>query len=151
MSAPNFASILDDSPTEVSRPKPLPAGTFVTRVIGAPRYDKSSKKQTPFVEFQLKLIAAEEDVDEDDLAEALGDKSIQERVIPYQLYLTEDAVYRLDEFHEHCGIDLEDEQSRRQRNEEVVNSEVRVVIAHEASQDGQQVFARVRRTLPAES
>lgn len=150
MSAPNFASILDDSPTEVSRPKPLPAGTYLCRVIGTPRYDKSSKKQTPFVEFTLKLMAAEEDVDEDELAEVLGDSALGDRVMTNTYYLTEDAVYRLDEFHQHCGLDLENEESRRQRNEEVINAEVRVVVAHEASQDGQQVFARIRRTLPTE-
>lgn len=150
MTAPNFSSILDDSPTEVARPQPLPAGTYLTRVIGQPRYDKSSKKQTPFVEFTLKLMAAEEDVDADELADALGEKSISDRVLPITFYLTEDAVYRLDEFHEHCGLDLENEESRRNRNDEVTNAEVRVVVAHEASQDGSQVFARIRRTLPAE-
>lgn len=150
MNAPNFASILDESPTEITRPKPLPIGTYLTRVIGAPRYDKSSKKQTPFVEFTLKFLSAEDDVDEDDLVEALGDGDIGDRALPVTFYLTEDAVYRLDEFHTHCGIDLEEEQSRRQRNDEVVNAEVRVVVSHEASQDSSQVFARIRRTLPAE-
>ena len=41
---PNFASILDEAPSEVDRPKPLPAGTYTCIVAGTPIYDKSSKR-----------------------------------------------------------------------------------------------------------
>jgi hypothetical protein len=57
---PNFASILDEAPTEIDRPKPIPTGTYLCRVQGTPTYDKSSKKGTPFVQFTLKPISAEE-------------------------------------------------------------------------------------------
>ncbi len=107
--APNFASILDESPTEVSAPQPAPQGTYVF-VVGNPRYDKSSVKGTDFVEFPVRAVAAESDVDEAELEEAGGLDAINLRAT---FYLTEDAVYRLDEFHSHCGIDLEDGTSRR--------------------------------------
>ena len=51
---PNFASILDEAPTEIDRPKPIPTGTYLCRVQGTPTYDKSSKKGTPFVQFTLR-------------------------------------------------------------------------------------------------
>ena len=38
---PNFASILDEAPTEIDRPKPIPTGTYLCRVQGTPTYDKS--------------------------------------------------------------------------------------------------------------
>lgn len=141
---PNFASILDEAPTEIDRPKPLPAGTYLCIVAGTPLYDKSSKKGTPFVQFNLKPIAAESDVDDEDLAEMGG---FEGRNIRATFYLTGDAVFRLDEFHQHCGLDLSEEQSRRQRNDEVVNAQVRAVVKHRASEDGSQIFAELARTL----
>lgn len=143
---PNFASILDEAPTEVDRPKPLPAGTYKF-IVGSGEYDKSSKKGTPFVKFPLKPIEAESDVDEEELKEAGG---LENKTIRATFYLTEDAVYRLDEFHQHCGLDLSDASSRRHRNDEVMNSEVRGVVKHRTSDDGSQVFAELARTLSAE-
>jgi len=147
MSTPNFSSILDESPTEVSAPVPLPQGIYHCVVTGTPRYDKSSRKGTDFVEFTLRPMSAEQDVDENDLAEAGG---LDGKVIKAVFYLTEDAIYRLDEFHSHCGIDLEDGQSRRHRNDAIVNAEVRAFIKHEPSADGSRVWARFNRSLPME-
>lgn len=143
---PNFASILDESPTEVSAPLPMPQGTYTFLIVGTPRYDKSSKKGTDFVEFTLRPIAAEEDVDEAEL-EAVG--GLADKTLKATFYLTEDAVYRLDEFHEHCGIDLEDGKSRRTRNDMLTNAEVRGFVKHEPSNDGTRIFARFNRSLPA--
>jgi hypothetical protein len=146
MSTPNFSSILDESPTEVAVPLPLPQGTYVFSV-GMPRYDKSTKKGTEFVEFPLTPIAAESDVDEEELESAGG---LDGKTSRATFYLTEDAIYRLDEFHSHCGIDLDDGQSRRSRNDAVVNAQVRGFIKHEPSQDGTRIFARFNRSLPAD-
>lgn len=145
--SPNFASILDEAPTEIERPKPLPVGTYVCVVQGQPSYDKSNKKGTPFVEFTLRPVAAEEDVDADDLA-AMG--GFDGKTIKATFYLTEDAVFRLDEFHEHCGIDISEPASRKVRNDAVVNAQVCAVIKHEMSQDGSQTFARLSRTAQAQ-
>lgn len=147
MNTPNFSSILDESPSEVSAPLPLPQGTYVCVIQGSPRYDKSSKKGTDFVEFNLRPIAAESDVDESELDESGG---LEGRLLRATFYLTEDSIYRLDEFHSHCGIDLEDGQSRRQRNDAVVNTEVRAFVKHETSQDGSRIFARFNRSLPVD-
>jgi hypothetical protein len=144
--SPNFSSILDEAPSEVDRPKPLPVGTY-TCIVGTPAYDKSSKKGTPYVQFILRPIAAESDVDEGELSEMGG---FENKTIRATYYLTEDAVYRLDEFHEHCGVDLSDEASRRTRNDEVVNAQVRAVVKHRTSDDGTQIFAELARTLPAD-
>jgi len=146
-STPNFASILDDSPTEVNAPLPLPQGVYLFIVQGTPTYGKSSQKQTDFVEFTLRPIAAEEDVDPDEL-EAVG--GLEGKNLRATYYLTEDAIYRLDEFHSHCGIDLDDGQSRRHRNDAIVNAQVRGFVKHEPSKDGTRIFARFNRSLPAE-
>lgn len=146
---PNFQSILDEAPDEVVRPKPLPVGTY-TFVVGPPTYDKSAKKGTPLVSFMLRAIAAGEDVDDQDL-EAMG--GLEGKTIRHTFYITEDAVYRLDEFHEHCGLDLSDTVSRRTRNDEVVNTQVRGYVGHRQAdpQDpNSPIFAEIKRTLAAD-
>lgn len=145
--APNFASILDEEPTEIERPKPLPPGSYLCVVKGLPRYDKSAKKQTEFVEFTLQPIQALEDVDTDDL-EAMG--GFANKTIKATFYLTEDAKYRLDEFHTHCGLELEKGTSRKERNEQVNNCQVIAHLKHEASNDGESIFARLSGTAAVE-
>lgn len=146
MSAPNFASLLDESPDAITAPLPLPQGVYLCTVVGTPNYGKSSQKQTDFVEFILRPIAAEEDIDPEEL-ESVG--GLEGKTLRATFYLTEDAIYRLDEFHEHCGIDLDDGQSRRHRNDAIVNAQVRAFIKHEFSKDGTRTFARFNRSLPA--
>jgi len=146
MSTPNFASILDEAPTEVSAPQPLPQGTYICIVKGV-TYDKTTKKGTDYAEFTLQPIAAENDVDPQELKDTGG---LEGKTIRATFYLTEDAIYRLDEFHTHCGLDLADVASRKTRNDAVINSEVRAFVKHETSQDGSRIFARFNRSLPME-
>ena len=145
--SPNFGSILDAAPSEVERPKPLPAGSYTCVIKGLPRYDKSSKKGTPFVEFTLQPIEAGEDVDEDDL-KAMG--GFTNKTIRATYYLTEDAAYRLDEFHEHCGIELDDTTSRRERNEQTPGKQVLAYVKHTASNDGASIYAELAKTAAVE-
>jgi hypothetical protein len=142
--ADKFASILDRPATEIERPKPLPPGTYRCLVKGLPRYDKSSKKQTEFVEFTLTPTAAESDVNEEDLA-AMG--GFQGKEIRATYYLTEDAAWRLKNFLEHCGFDIEDsEHTLREMCEQAAGSEVYATLKHRASQDGKSVFAELADT-----
>ena len=150
MATANLASILDRPYGDAERPKPLPVGTYRTIVTGAPRFDKSAKKGTPFVEFTLKFISAEEDVDQDDLETALTKKSgdtvpLQNKTTKVTYYETEDAIWRLDEFIRHCGVDAEG-MSRRQAVAECQNCEVLVSLKHTPSEDGEQMYANVSKT-----
>jgi len=147
MNSPNFASILDEAPTEIERPKPVPPGTYIGVVQGTPVYDKSAKKGTDYVQFTIKPIAAEDDVDAEDLAEMGG---FENKTFKLNFYLTEDAAYRLDEFHEHCGLDISTPMSRRHRNDEVVNAQIRFTIKHRLAPDGSQTYAEIGRTLKAD-
>ncbi len=143
---PNFDDILSRPASEVERPKPLPQGSYLCIVKGLPRHDKSSKKLTPFVEFTLQPTAAGEDVDEEDLA-AMG--GIANKTIRATYYKTEDALWRLTDFLEHCGIDLEGK-SISQAIDETPNCEVIAFIKHRASEDGQSIFAELAKTAPVE-
>jgi hypothetical protein len=140
----NFGSILDLPSSEVEKPKPYPVGTYQVVVEGLPRFDKSSKKQTEFAEFKLNFLSAGEDVDAEALEEVGG---IQGKSIKNTYYLTEGAVWRLKEFLLHLGIEEEDK-SLRQMLEETPGRQCMISIRHEASEDGQSVFARISGTAP---
>lgn len=144
--SPNFASILDEAPTEIIRPQPLPVGTYLC-VVGAPEDTISSQKKTPGVKFPLKPIMAMEDVNEDDLNDMGG---LENKNLNITFWLTPDSAYRLDDFHSHCGLDITQKLSRRMRNSEVVNSQVLAVVSHRMSDDNTQTFAEVRRTARAD-
>lgn len=153
--APNFGALLDKAPSEVERPPAAPEGQYLWVVQGLPRYDKSSKKQTEFAEFTLKCLQAGPDVDADALEEFLTNKDgtknqLTDFTTKATFYLTDKSIWRLDEFHTHCGIDLEVEASRRDRNDECMNCQVVGYIKHEPSNDGTSVFAKLGKTANAE-
>lgn len=145
--APNFASILDESPTEVNAPQPVPQGTYLFRVRNWEE-GRVSKAGNKSIDFNLIYLAAGDDVDEEELAEVGG---LEGKTGKVTFWLTEDAVYRLDEFHTNCGLDIaNDGLSRRQRNDECINAEVMGFVKHSTSQDGKRIFANVDRTFAVE-
>lgn len=143
--AANFASILDKPATEIERPKPLPVGTYLAVIKGLPRYDKSSKKQTDFVEFTASIMSAMDDVDKAELGEAGGTNG---KEIKLTYYITEDAAWRLKKFLDDLGYgDAMDEGATlRQCAEQAAGSQVYVQMKHRASQDGKAIFAEVADT-----
>ncbi len=141
MTMANFSDILDLETSETERPKPLPQGTYTCVVQGLPRYDKSSKKQTPFVEFTLAPNGVLDDVD----AEALEDMGgFAGKTIRATYYLTDDALWRLKEFLAHCGIE---DGKYRDCIDQTPGCSVGAVLRHKASQDGTGVFAELARTV----
>lgn len=153
--APNFSSLLDDTADHVERPKGLPTGTYIFSV-GRWEEGKSSKKKTPFVRFAMTPISAEDDVDPDELAEALTNGNgevgaLDQKKMSITFYVTAEALYRLVEFHEHCGLDLSEELSHRQRNDEVLGTQVRGYVAPRENDDpNAPVYVEIKRTLPAD-
>lgn len=156
MNQTNFSDILDRAPTEVEKPKPLPAGKYTTVLVGVPRYDKSAKKQTPFVEFQHKLTQAGEDVDAEALQAALsqadgGSRNLTDVVMKNTFYLTEGSAWRLKEFLGDCGFDLDDDSaSLREMIEQSSGRSVDIFIKHTPSQDGKSIFAEIASTAASE-
>lgn len=141
--AEKIGDILDRPSADAKPPKTMPAGNYLCRVQGLPRFDKSSKKQTPFVEFLLVPTSAMDDVDETELAESGG---LADKTIKATFYLTDNSEYRLSEFLTACGIAEEDDDgekfSHRQRIEETPNTEVIVTMIHEPSADGTRMYAK---------
>lgn len=153
MASPNYASLLDKPASLDDRPKTQPQGSYLCLVKGLPAHDKSSQKQTDFVEFTFQILQAGPDVDEEALTAwltkadgsvtALTDKTFKNR-----FYITDGSIFMLNDFLDHCGTD--DTKIRRERIDETPNAEVVVFIRHEARKDGQGIQAKVGKTAPAE-
>jgi hypothetical protein len=153
--APKFESILDTPVADVERPKPMPAGTYDCIVRGLYEQGESSKKKTPFVKFTYAFQAALDDVDEDELREMLTDKDgnvtpLTERTIKDTYYTTPDALFRLTDALEAMGIEDLENKTIRQSLSETPNCPIRVVIGHRASEDGETVFAEVKKVMKPE-
>ena len=102
MAKPSFTSVLDQLPDEIERPKPLPPGDYVV-VIKDYIQDKSSLKETKYVEFQTYPTEAMENVDEEWLSDSLtrvgGEKKrLNDVLIRVRFYDTPEAGYRLKKF-----------------------------------------------------
>ena len=165
-----FTSILDQPSGEVDRSvKPLPIGSYIARVVGQPKIDLSSQKQTEFSEYTLQIIdlwvnprTQESDVSEDELEDYLTNsdgskKRLQDVTIRTQFYHTDAAKGRLLNFLDHLdGIrpgtpeSKEVVKSARERMAEVDGKEVVIHIKHQPWLSGQGVSARVDMTAPVE-
>ena len=159
--AKDFESILDKPATEIDKPKPLPVGEYAWTIQGLPRYDKSKEKQTPFYEFTCKCNGALESVDEEALNEwaAKADGTMRQLTdVTRRLtfYITEDSVYRLQEFLAHCKATeaaveaLGQDVTTRQTIDYVANCQFVGSITHQASNDGTRIYDNIDKTAPIE-
>jgi len=148
MAEANLASILDQPASAVKRPPPMPAGHYVFTILGLPRNDKTSKKQTDFYEFKCRYTQAYDDVDADELA-AVGGIAGKETGLTF--YITDKSTYRLTEFmRDDLGIS-EEGKSVRQMLEETPNCQFVGQIKHTPSEDGKGVYANIAVTSPLEA
>jgi len=142
--ATKIEDILDRPSNAAERPPAFPAGTFLWVIKGLPRFDKSTKKQTPFAEFTLQPVEAYDDVDPTEL-EAFG--GLSDKTKKATFYLTDNSEFMLREFLDACGIPEEDDEgapmSHRARIEATPNAQVAGTITHKPSADGQRMFAEI--------
>lgn len=102
----DFKALLSQQVQSVEAPKLFPIGNY-DAICGAHELLESSKKETPFVRFQVKLVGPREDVDPDDFEEAGGMEKLQSRsALRYDFYLTPDAYFMLRQFIEN-SLDIQ--------------------------------------------
>lgn len=156
---PTFESVLDTPSSEISRPRPLPQGTYVCMVKGLPRIDKSTKKGTEFSEFTLQVMESCDDVDPDELKLSLSKASgdiipLRERSLRVTMWHTEDALWRLKKFLDDLMIPDEDDAGEprtiRDRMQDVPGKMVYAHVKHSPSDDGETMYANVDKTAKYE-
>lgn len=144
----SFQDILNQQQGTIEPPKPLPVGTYLCVVDGIPEITKIGKNQTDAVVFKLKPMQPRDDVDQEALQNALTVNgtpvALSEKSIRHTLFGTEAAIWRLQEFLQHC--DLPDGVPLGQNLNSAMGKQVLVTLGHRASDDGKQIFAEVKAT-----
>jgi hypothetical protein len=138
-----FEEILDTPIEDFEKPKPLPEGQYLCKVVGR-EYSKSSQKGTDQIDFTLKPLDIGDDVDSRELKEQGG---IGDRVLRYRFWPSDKAGYFIKEFFHHCGVK---KMPLRQAVEEVLGKEVIAIVKHTPSKSGDMLYANVESTLPVE-
>lgn len=141
MSGPDFAALLNKRADDIERPKPLPAGHYFATVLKH-EFGSSKNKNTPYVRFGFKIASADSDV----APEALEGVKI-EREMRTDFYLTNDALFRLKDFFEACGLTV----AGRQMNElvpETTGCSVKLQITQRPDDKGN-IYNDVKTVLKA--
>lgn len=150
MAKASFSPILSMKSSEAKAPPPMPVGTYIWVTKGLPRFDKSTKKGTPFAEFTVSCLGALDDVDQEALQQVGGTK---DKVKTITFYLTEKSSFMLKDFLvDDLQLDDEDgEKTLEQLIDESPGHQFLGHIKHEPSQDGKRVFDNIDATAPLES
>lgn len=153
--APKLADLMEQESTgTVDRPKPLPTGSYVARIVGQVERGESEQKGTPFIRFQGEIVDARDDVDEDELNEWKeredgSERTLQGTAVPKSgltFYKTPDALWRMDKFFQDCGI-LVKGKTRNDMAEDAIGQEFVVHIGHQNSRNEDDVvYAIVKGT-----
>jgi len=144
--APDFNELLNQSADDVKAPQPMPAGEYTFSVTRY-EFDKSSQKQTPFVRYYLKPMAAGDDVDEELLAQV---DDWQQKELRATFYLSEKAMFMLKNFLENaCQIETAG-RTFKELIPEAVGCEVSGTVSVQQGQNGGQYNPDVGNLQPAE-
>ena len=71
----DFTDILSKKADSVEKPKPKPVGTYLTTIQGMPAMRTVTSKageDMPVVDFKLKVLMAQDDVDQDDIKDDIS-------------------------------------------------------------------------------
>lgn len=140
----DFTSLLEKRLDDVDAPALLPQGSYVMTIAGY-RTGESAKKKTPYVEFDLKISSAMDDVDQEELAKV---KNLQDKTLKTQFYLNEDALFRLKDFCKKTGVPTEGK-SFTEILSEIAGAQLIGIVNHRVNPENtDQVFAEVRSFLP---
>lgn len=137
----SFADILNRSTEDVKRPKALPIGVYLTVVSGPFKPGKVGADQKEIVDFQLKILQAQQ-VNADDIAAFGGMDELLGKDIRARFFLTEDALYRLTDFFETLGIPKGI--SFKEALASCPGKQVIVDLTQQPSQDGTQMYNQIK-------
>ena len=134
----NLSHLLGKKSSEIEKPKPFPVGHYLW-VVTSFAIIESSKKKTPGIEFELKMLEAKDDVDEDELALV---KNPNERKKRMQVWITEDSLWRLTELLVTFGVD-DPERTLEELIPETVGCQFVAAIMHEPIEGTVDVFDKI--------
>lgn len=136
----NFAEILNTKADTIKKPEALPAGNYKVFVQSFEE-GRVSSKGNPSLKIVMKVLEPISVADEEALSKI---ENLSERKVTHTMYLTEDSLWRLKEFLENAGINIEG------RNlgdcvQDLVNAEIGVQL--EQRVDGDNTYIDVKNTF----
>jgi hypothetical protein len=132
--AVDFKTLLSKPAGEAKKPPTLPAETY-PGVIKSYELGDNNKNKTPYVRFHTQLVGWPDSVDDQELRKAVD---LTKRQLRKDYYLTDEALWRLDEFLRSMGL----EPSGRTYEEvlpEAVNKPVNVEVQQYMNQQTNEV------------
>jgi hypothetical protein len=145
MSEISFKEILDMKLEEIKSSQALPTGTYRCVVWGQPEIGQVGKNQTNCVTFTLKVLQAENDVDETQLADVIDGGALSNRTITHRMFVTDRSKYRIKKFLvDDLGLDPIN--SLRESINAAMGKQVLVKLTHQTGQDQQTIFENVLST-----
>ena len=132
--AVDFKSLLSKPSDDITKPKPLPAGTY-NGMVSKYEFGESKEKKTPYVRFFLTVHSAGEDIDPADI-EGID---LTKKQLRRDFYLTDDALYRLKEFAVSIGVEATG-RSLGEMIPDCVNAQVLIAVTQRNSQDGSEIY-----------
>jgi hypothetical protein len=141
----SFKEILDMQLTEIKSSQALPVGTYLCKVWGQPDIGQVGKNQTDCVTFTLKVLQAQPDVDETQLADVINGGALSDRTITHRMFVTDRSKHRIKKFLVD-DLGLDPTQSLREAINEAMGKDVLVRLTHQIGQDQQTIFENVLST-----
>ena len=133
----DFGGLLNQQADEVVKPNPVPQGQFLG-VIDSFEMGKSTKKKTPYVRFQWKLLQASSDIP----VEEFKDVNWEGKLIKEEFYITADALYRLTDFFALVMDDIAG-RSVKELIDQSVGHNAWLDIGHELSDNGENTYVNI--------
>lgn len=129
--AADFKSLLRKPIDSVVKPKALPAGTYRGRVKTF-EFKESKEKKTPFVQFNVQVVSATDEVEPDSLAGI----DLSKKLLRKDYYITDDALWRLREFIESVTGPIPSGSTLDEYLPQTLHADVLVAVTQRLAQDG---------------
>jgi len=161
---PDYDDVYNVPVSQLTRPKPIPQGTYYGQTVGLPEELASPQRGTRYAQYTIRLIEPAQndrgnnkDVDADELDAALtrgsGKISLHDVTLRLRMWRTPDAAHRHVDFLRRLGIeDTNEDGSERVLPEMIAESPGRTAffhVKHNPSNDGESVYAEIDRIIKA--
>ena len=137
----DFSTLLRKLAGEAKKPPTMPAGDYPA-VIKAFETGDNNKNKTPYVRFQLGFQGFPPDVEQEDI----DGIDLSKRQMRADYYLTEDAMWRLDELLRTMGLDMTGK-SYEEILREAVGQEITAVVVQGLNQQTNEIYASVSKVF----
>jgi len=154
--AMNFNDVLSAKVAEIERPPLIPIGTYRGVVKKIPSLETSNDGKFDFVDFSIQLVAAEDDVDQDDL-KAFGGLNNTYARHRFLFNKEDDTAFKRTLFNlkrfliDHLQVEADPEKDLKEALNASVNMNCLVFMKWRADKNDPEVqYSEIGKTAPAE-